>query len=80
MSFVAKESYDKNDLLSCGQGMLFGDGNGRLPTPDMLMFDRINSITKDGGDFNHFLSDFQIAFVITSYFGNSVRRLVVTHI
>ena len=52
MSFVAKESYDKNDLLSCGQGMLFGDGNGRLPTPDMLMFDRINSITKDGGDFN----------------------------
>ena len=52
MSFAAKESYDKNDLLSCGQGMLFGDGNGRLPTPDMLMFDRINSITKDGGDFN----------------------------
>tara|TARA_B100001750_G_C15476794_1_gene582968 strand:- start:315 stop:836 length:522 start_codon:yes stop_codon:yes gene_type:complete len=52
MSFVAKKNYDKNDLLSCGQGKLFGEGNGRLPTPDMLMFDRINSITKDGGEFN----------------------------
>jgi len=36
--------------LACGQGALFGEGNARLPTPNMLMMDRITSITADGGD------------------------------
>tara|TARA_B100000586_G_scaffold125009_1_gene90269 strand:+ start:178 stop:696 length:519 start_codon:yes stop_codon:yes gene_type:complete len=50
--FVPKNSYNKSELLSCGDGELFGLGNGRLPTPNMLMFDRIKKITKDGGEFN----------------------------
>jgi 3-hydroxyacyl-[acyl-carrier protein] dehydratase/trans-2-decenoyl-[acyl-carrier protein] isomerase len=44
-----KTSYGYEDLLSCGHGELFGPGNARLPLPPMLMFDRIDRITEDGG-------------------------------
>ena len=52
MTFIAKDNYDKQELLSCSEGELFGDSNGRLPTPNMLMFDRINHISNEGGEFN----------------------------
>jgi 3-hydroxyacyl-[acyl-carrier protein] dehydratase/trans-2-decenoyl-[acyl-carrier protein] isomerase len=42
-------SYDYEALLSCAQGELFGPGNAQLPAPPMLMFDRVTSITADGG-------------------------------
>ena len=42
-------SLDREQLLACGRGELFGPGNARLPAPPMLMFDRITSITEDGG-------------------------------
>ncbi len=32
-----------------GRGELFGPGNAQLPAPPMLMFDRITTITADGG-------------------------------
>ncbi len=44
-----KSAYDYEDLLRCGHGDLFGPGNAQLPLPPMLMFDRITSITEDGG-------------------------------
>ncbi|NBS12407.1 MAG: 3-hydroxyacyl-[acyl-carrier-protein] dehydratase FabA [Gammaproteobacteria bacterium] len=44
-----KHDYTKDDLLACAYGELFGDGNARLPAPNMLMMDRIVSITSDGG-------------------------------
>ena len=34
------------------QGNLFGAENGRLPTPNMLMFDRITEINQEGGKFS----------------------------
>ena len=37
------------ELLACGRGELFGPGNAQLPLPPLLMFDRITSITADGG-------------------------------
>ena len=37
-------------LLACARGELFGPGNAQLPLPPMLMFDRITSITEDGGE------------------------------
>jgi len=40
---------DAEQLLACARGELFGPGNARLPAPPMLMFDRITSITEDGG-------------------------------
>lgn len=44
-------SYDYDDLISCARGELFGQGNAQLPLPPMLMFDRITSITDDGGEY-----------------------------
>ena len=48
---MQKNSYDYNDLISCGKGDLFGEGNAKLPLPPMLMFDRITEIKKDIGEF-----------------------------
>jgi enoyl-[acyl-carrier protein] reductase I len=44
-----QSSYSYEDLLDCAHGKLFGPGNAKLPLPPMLMFDRITSITEDGG-------------------------------
>jgi 3-hydroxyacyl-[acyl-carrier protein] dehydratase/trans-2-decenoyl-[acyl-carrier protein] isomerase len=49
--FEAKNSYSKSELLNCSEGNLFGETNGRLPSPNMLMFDRISYISEDGGSF-----------------------------
>jgi 3-hydroxyacyl-[acyl-carrier protein] dehydratase/trans-2-decenoyl-[acyl-carrier protein] isomerase len=45
-----RESYEYEDLLACGRGELFGEGNAQLPLPPMLMFDRIASISENGGE------------------------------
>ncbi len=47
---IDKNSFNREELLGCGQGDLFGEGNARLPIPNMLMMDRITTITADGGD------------------------------
>ena len=44
-----KSSYSYDELIACGKGELFGPGHARLPLPDMLMIDRITSITEAGG-------------------------------
>lgn len=44
-----KNSYAYEELLQCGRGEMFGPGNAQLPVPPMLMFDRIISITENGG-------------------------------
>ena len=48
-----KNSYSKEELITCGRGELFGEGNAQLPLPPMLMFDRFVSITDDGGKYNN---------------------------
>jgi len=50
-NFLPKSSYSKEELLDCAQGNLFGESNGRLPTPNMLMFDRISEISENGGNY-----------------------------
>ena len=47
-----KNQYGYQDLLDCAEGKMFGPGNAKLPSPPMLMFDRITSITAEGGLFN----------------------------
>jgi 3-hydroxyacyl-[acyl-carrier protein] dehydratase/trans-2-decenoyl-[acyl-carrier protein] isomerase len=42
-------SLSYEDLIASGEGHMFGPGNAQLPLPPMLMFDRITSITIDGG-------------------------------
>ena len=44
-------SLDKQQLLECAGGAMFGPGNARLPAPPMLMFDRITRINETGGAF-----------------------------
>lgn len=44
-----RDSYTRDELLECAHGRLFGTANGRLPLPNMLMFDRITQISAGGG-------------------------------
>ncbi len=46
-----KDNYSYNELLDCGKGLLFGEGNAKLPLPPMLMFDRITKINNKEGTF-----------------------------
>lgn len=46
---IKKDSYDLAELLECGHGRMFGQGNARLPLPNMLMMDRITLINDAGG-------------------------------
>lgn len=50
--FTPARSYDKDELIKCGNGELFGPGNAQLPIENMLMMDRITQITADGGAHN----------------------------
>jgi len=49
MLMEQKNSYTRDELLACGRGEMFGPGNAQLPTPNMLMMDRINVIAQEGG-------------------------------
>ncbi|MCD8520742.1 MAG: 3-hydroxyacyl-[acyl-carrier-protein] dehydratase FabA [Saccharospirillaceae bacterium] len=44
-----QHSFNREELLACGRGELFGEGNARLPLPNMLMMDRIVHISSEGG-------------------------------
>ena len=48
---MKKNSFTYNELISCGNGELFGPGNAKLPLPPMLMFDRITEINDSDGAF-----------------------------
>ncbi len=48
--FDRKSHYTYDELLDCGLGKMFGDGNAQLPQPPMLMFDRIAEINETGGE------------------------------
>lgn len=50
-NFEQKSSFTKEELISCGNGEMFGSGNAQLPVPNMLMLDRIAHISKTGGEF-----------------------------
>ena len=44
-----KDSYDYKELIDCGRGLIFGEGNAKLPLPPMLMFDRMTKIQENSG-------------------------------
>jgi 3-hydroxyacyl-[acyl-carrier protein] dehydratase/trans-2-decenoyl-[acyl-carrier protein] isomerase len=52
LKIMKKNSYSYDDLITCGNGDLFGPGNAKLPLPPMLMFDRITEINEDNGSYN----------------------------
>ena len=51
-TFSPQKSYEKEEILDCAKGNLFGPSNGRLPTPNMLMFDRITEINNSKGKYH----------------------------
>jgi len=44
-------SFNRDELVKCGHGEMFGPGNAQLPVGNMLMVDRVLSISADGGRF-----------------------------
>ena len=48
---MQKNSYNYDELISCVEGKLFGEGYAKLQLPPMLMVDRITEIKKDAGEF-----------------------------
>ncbi len=48
---MKKSSFNYDELISCANGELFGPGNAKLPSPPMLMFDRITEISEETGAF-----------------------------
>ena len=48
---LKKNSYNYEDLIDCANGKLFGPGNAKLPSPPMLMFDRITHVDENSGKY-----------------------------
>tara|TARA_B100000579_G_C22712410_1_gene795255 strand:+ start:583 stop:1083 length:501 start_codon:yes stop_codon:yes gene_type:complete len=48
---MKKSSFSYDELINCANGELFGPGNAKLPSPPMLMFDRITEIDEKNGTF-----------------------------
>ena len=48
---MKKNSFGYEELIDCANGKLFGPGNAKLPSPPMLMFDRITEIKSGSGKF-----------------------------
>ena len=54
MSFSQKSHYTKDELVACSKGELFtNDGDGRLPSDQMLMFDEIINIDDHSGNYDN---------------------------
>ena len=49
---MQKNNFTYDELIACGKGDLFGEGNAKLPLPPMLMFDRITKIEQNSGNFS----------------------------
>ena len=49
---IKKNSFKYEELIDCANGKLFGPGNAKLPSPPMLMFDRITNIDEKKGKYN----------------------------
>ena len=49
---LKKNSFKYEELIDCADGKLFGPGNAKLPSPPMLMFDKITNIEENKGKFN----------------------------
>ena len=49
---MRESSFTYEELIKCGNGTLFGEGNAQLPLPPMLMMDRIININDSSGEFS----------------------------
>ena len=67
---IKKNSYKYEDLIDCANGKLFGPGNAKLPSPPMLMFNRITDIQDTKGKFNKGLIEAELDIINDMWFFN----------
>ncbi|MAJ23401.1 MAG: 3-hydroxyacyl-[acyl-carrier-protein] dehydratase FabA [Candidatus Pelagibacter sp. TMED64] len=48
---IKKNNYNYTELIECAEGKMFGPGNAKLPSPPMLMFDKITNIDSISGKY-----------------------------
>ena len=60
---IKKNSFKYEELIECANGKLFGPGNAKLPSPPMLMFDRITNIQDNKGIFGKLLIEIFSFFI-----------------
>ena len=60
MKFTQKNSFTKEELQLCSNGKLFHENDGKLPSSNMLMFDRITSISRDQGNYSNGLIEAEL--------------------
>jgi len=49
---IKKNSFNYEELIDCANGKLFGPGNAKLPSPPLLMFNRITNVQENKGVYN----------------------------
>ena len=76
MELKTKNAYTYQDLLDCANGKLFGEGNAKLPAPNMLMMDQITHISQSGGKYDK--GEIK-AFNITIFPENRKIRIIGQH-
>jgi len=67
---IKKNSFKYEDLIKCADGKLFGPGNAKLPSPPMLMFDRITNISDNKGKYNKGLIEAELDIKEKMWFFN----------
>ena len=60
MKFTEKNSFTKEELQLCSNGKLFHENDGKLPSSNMLMLDRITSISGDQGNYSNGLIEAEL--------------------
>jgi len=50
MGWSDQSTFSYEDLMVCARGEMYGEGNAQLPSPPMLLFDRITTMSRDGGE------------------------------
>ena len=77
---MQKNSYNYDELISCGEGKLFGEGNAKLPLPPMLMFDRITEIKRDTGNYEFKKDLLKQSLILKIIYGFSIVILKKTQL
>ena len=49
---IKKNSFNYEELIDCANGKLFGPVNAKLPSPPLLMFNRITNVQENKGVYN----------------------------
>ena len=49
---IKKNAFNYEELIDCANGKLFGPGNAKLPSPPLLMFNRITNVQENKGVYN----------------------------